>query len=46
MTFKGHTDRIGGIAFHPQSTINLEKSVMNFATGGADTSIHLWSLDE
>ncbi|KAI9498551.1 WD40-repeat-containing domain protein [Zychaea mexicana] len=46
MQFRGHTDRIGGIAFHPDSTISREKSVMNFATGGADSLIHLWSLDK
>ncbi|KAI8140523.1 WD40-repeat-containing domain protein [Fennellomyces sp. T-0311] len=46
LTFRGHTDRIGGIAFHPESTISLDKSVMNFATGGADSLIHLWSLDK
>ena len=46
LTYKGHTDRVGGIAFHPESTISLDKSVMNFATGGADSLIHLWSLDK
>ncbi|KAI9311675.1 WD40-repeat-containing domain protein [Dichotomocladium elegans] len=46
LTFKGHTDRIGGIAFHPEATKSLEKNVMNFATGSADTLIHLWSLDK
>ena len=46
ISFKGHTDRIGGIAFHPESTISLDKSVMNFATSGADSFIHLWSLDK
>ncbi|ORZ03033.1 WD40-repeat-containing domain protein, partial [Syncephalastrum racemosum] len=46
MTFKGHTDRVGGIAFHPESTISLDKSVMNFATSGADALIHLWSLEK
>ncbi|KAI7847454.1 WD40-repeat-containing domain protein [Circinella umbellata] len=46
MTFKGHTDRIGGIAFHPESTKSLDKSVMNFVTSGADSFIHLWSLDK
>lgn len=45
-TFRGHTDRIGGIAFHPEATISLEKSVMNFATSGADSAIHLWSLEK
>ncbi|KAJ8656388.1 hypothetical protein O0I10_007956 [Lichtheimia ornata] len=46
ITFKGHTDRIGGIAFHPEATISLDKSVMNFATGSADSMIHLWNLEK
>ncbi|KAG0174743.1 U4/U6 small nuclear ribonucleoprotein Prp4 [Apophysomyces sp. BC1034] len=46
MTFKGHTDRVGGVAFRPGATIDLEKSVVNLASGGADSVINLWSLDK
>jgi U4/U6 small nuclear ribonucleoprotein PRP4 len=41
---RGHTDRIGGIAWHPEATLSLSPEVANLATGGADTDIHLWSL--
>ncbi|KAF7727332.1 hypothetical protein EC973_007641 [Apophysomyces ossiformis] len=46
MTYKGHTDRVGGVAFRPGATTELEKSVVNLATGGADSLVHLWSLDK
>ncbi|CAG8440228.1 3056_t:CDS:10 [Diversispora eburnea] len=42
---KGHTDRIGGVAWHPDSTLSIDKSVVNLASGAADSMIHLWSLD-
>ncbi|CAG8758632.1 25017_t:CDS:10, partial [Dentiscutata erythropus] len=45
ITFKGHTDRIGGVAWHPQSTLSIDKSVVNLASGGADGLINLWSLE-
>ncbi|KAI8097248.1 WD40-repeat-containing domain protein, partial [Halteromyces radiatus] len=44
-TLAGHSDRVGGVAFHPESTLTLDKSVVNFATSGAEGSIKLWSLD-
>ncbi|KAI8985199.1 WD40-repeat-containing domain protein [Pilobolus umbonatus] len=46
LTLKGHNDKVGGIAFHPQSTISLDKSVVNLATGGADGLIQLWNLEK
>ncbi|KAI9267418.1 WD40-repeat-containing domain protein [Sporodiniella umbellata] len=46
MTLKGHNDKVGGVAFHPESTISLEKSVLNLATGAADGLIRLWSLEK
>ncbi|KAJ1924268.1 hypothetical protein IWQ60_005307 [Tieghemiomyces parasiticus] len=44
LTLKGHTDRVSGLDFHPQSTMGLSPSVVNLATGSADKLIHLWSL--
>ncbi|KAI9018624.1 WD40-repeat-containing domain protein [Phycomyces nitens] len=46
MTFKGHTDRVGGVAFHPEATLGQSKSAVNLASGGADSLVHLWSLDK
>ncbi|ORZ25920.1 WD40-repeat-containing domain protein, partial [Absidia repens] len=44
-TLAGHSDRVGGVAFHPESTLTLDKSVANFATSGAEGTVKLWSLD-
>ncbi|KAJ2901571.1 hypothetical protein GGI21_004673 [Coemansia aciculifera] len=42
----GHTDRIGGISFHPQATLGLGDETADFASGAADTLIYLWSLNK
>ncbi|KAG9289851.1 hypothetical protein G9A89_015431 [Geosiphon pyriformis] len=44
-TLKGHTDRIGGIAWHPEATISIGANSVNLASGAADCLIHLWSLE-
>ncbi|PVU93614.1 hypothetical protein BB559_003217 [Furculomyces boomerangus] len=41
----GHNDKVSGICFHPQSTINLDPKAVNIATGGSDNQICLWSLE-
>ncbi|KAI9619276.1 hypothetical protein H4Q26_011959 [Puccinia striiformis f. sp. tritici PST-130] len=43
--FKGHSDRIGGLAWHPGATLSQSTSSVNFITGGADAKVQLWSLD-
>ncbi|KAJ2345201.1 hypothetical protein GGH91_002613 [Coemansia sp. RSA 2671] len=45
-TFSGHTDRVGGISFHPKATLGLGDETADFASGAADTLIHLWSLNK
>ncbi|KAJ2459401.1 hypothetical protein GGI02_005885, partial [Coemansia sp. RSA 2322] len=41
-TFCGHTDRVGGLSFHPQATVGLiGDGVADFASGAADNRIHL-----
>ncbi|KAJ2742968.1 hypothetical protein GGI20_004101 [Coemansia sp. BCRC 34301] len=45
-TFCGHTDRVGGISFHPQATLGLGDETADFASGAADTHIYLWSLNK
>ncbi|KAG0147078.1 hypothetical protein CROQUDRAFT_656542 [Cronartium quercuum f. sp. fusiforme G11] len=42
--FKGHTDRIGGLAWHPDATLGQSTSSVNLVTGGADSKVQLWSL--
>ncbi|CAB4401112.1 uncharacterized protein OCT59_001901 [Rhizophagus irregularis] len=44
-TLKGHTDRVGGVSWHPQATISIDRNVVNLASGGADGFINLWSLE-
>ncbi|CAH7686117.1 serine/threonine-protein kinase PRP4 [Phakopsora pachyrhizi] len=42
--FKGHSDRIGGLAWHPGATLTQSSSSVNLMTGGADSKVQLWSL--
>lgn len=44
-TFKGHKERLSGIAWHPQATLSMSRSSVNLASCSADGAIHLWSLD-
>ncbi|GHJ84728.1 hypothetical protein NliqN6_1130 [Naganishia liquefaciens] len=43
-TMRGHADRIGGVAWHPQATISQSQEAVNFATGAADGLVKIWSL--
>ena len=43
---KGHKERIGGVAWHPQATLTQTASSVNFATSGADNDIKLWDLEK
>ncbi|KAJ2802302.1 hypothetical protein H4R20_003329 [Coemansia guatemalensis] len=44
-SYRGHTDRIGGLSLHPQAGERGE-SVADFASGAADNNIFLWSLEK
>jgi len=41
---RGHTDRIGGISWHPKATLGQSTASVNLASGGGEGNIHLWSL--
>lgn len=43
---RGHTEKVGGAAWHPEATIGLSESAVNFATGGGEGDVKLWSLAE
>lgn len=48
-TLRGHTDRIGGIAWAPGATLpgtTVSPDSVNLASGGAEGNIHLWSLNQ
>lgn len=42
---RGHTEKIGGAAWHPQATLGLSESAVNIASGGGEGDVKLWSLD-
>jgi U4/U6 small nuclear ribonucleoprotein PRP4 len=44
MTLRGHTDKVGGLAWHPRATLSQSTTELNLATGAADSKIHLWNL--
>jgi len=39
-----HSDRVGGVAWHPQATLSQPETALNLASGGADGTVALWSL--
>ncbi|KAH8820412.1 U4/U6 small nuclear ribonucleoprotein-like protein Prp4 [Xylogone sp. PMI_703] len=48
-SLRGHTDRIGGIAWHPEATLpgtTLSPDSVNMASGGAEGNVNLWSLNQ
>lgn len=42
---RGHTDRVGGLSWHPEATLTLDAGSANLASGAGDGTIHLWSVD-
>ncbi|KAJ5640405.1 hypothetical protein N7528_000030 [Penicillium herquei] len=47
--FKGHTDRVGGLAWFPGATLpqsNVSPSTVNLISGGGEGNINLWALDQ
>ena len=41
----GHSDRVGGVAWHPNATLSQGPDLINLASGGGEGSVNLWSLD-
>ncbi|CAG7847462.1 U4/U6 small nuclear ribonucleoprotein Prp4 AltName: Full=U4/U6 snRNP 60 kDa protein; AltName: Full=WD splicing factor Prp4 [Serendipita indica DSM 11827] len=44
-THRGHSDKIGGVAWHPSATLSLSPASANLVSGGGEGNVHLWSLD-
>ncbi|KAL1758159.1 WD40-repeat-containing domain protein [Schizophyllum commune] len=44
-TLRGHSDRVGGVAWHPQATLSLGPDQVNIASGAGDNCVNLWSLN-
>jgi U4/U6 small nuclear ribonucleoprotein PRP4 len=45
ITSSGHSDRVGGVSWHPKATVSQAPSSVNLASGAGDHNVHLWSLD-
>lgn len=48
-TLRGHTDRVGGIAWAPGATVEgsgVGGAAVNLASGGAEGKVHLWNLEK
>ncbi|KAI0705181.1 U4/U6 snRNP-specific spliceosomal protein [Cytidiella melzeri] len=44
-TLRGHNDRVGGVAWHPNATLTQSEESVNLVSGAGDTNVHLWSLN-
>ncbi|KAF8977443.1 hypothetical protein BGZ46_007383 [Entomortierella lignicola] len=44
-TLRGHTDKIGGLKWHPDAHISQDRGAVNLASGGGDGTVNLWSLE-
>ncbi|KAI9236645.1 MAG: U4/U6 snRNP-specific spliceosomal protein [Podila humilis] len=44
-TLRGHTDKVGGIKWHPNAHISQDRGAVNLATGASDGIVNLWSLE-
>lgn len=41
----GHSDRVGGVAWHPQATLSQDPGAVNLVSGAGDCNVNLWSLN-
>lgn len=44
-SLRGHGDRVGGLAWHPQATLSQSEDVVNLVSGAGDFTVNLWSLN-
>ncbi|KAG6868946.1 hypothetical protein C0993_007160 [Termitomyces sp. T159_Od127] len=44
-SLRGHEDRVGGVAWHPQATLTQGKELVNLASGAGEGNVNLWSLE-
>lgn len=42
---RGHTDRVGGVAWHPKATLSQSEDAVNLVSGAGDANLHFWSLN-
>lgn len=41
----GHSDRVGGVAWHPQATLSQSVDSVNLISGAGDACVNVWSLN-
>ena len=41
----GHSDRVGGVAWHPQATLSQSVDSVNLVSGAGDACVIVWSLN-
>lgn len=41
----GHSDRVGGVAWHPQATLSQSVDSVNLVSGAGDACVNVWSLN-
>ena len=41
----GHSDRVGGVAWHPQATLSQSVDSVNLVSGAGDAYVNVWSLN-
>lgn len=41
----GHSDRVGGVAWHPQATLSQSEDSVNLVSGAGDACVNVWSLN-
>lgn len=44
-TLRSHTERVSGLAWHPQATQGLSPTAANLVSGGCDSVAKLWPLE-
>lgn len=44
-SLRGHSDRVGGVAWHPQATLSRNPDLVNLVSGGGEGNVNLWSIN-
>ena len=42
---RGHTDKVSGVAWHPQATLSQSPDAVNLVSGAGEGAVNLWSLN-
>ncbi|KAH6915982.1 U4/U6 snRNP-specific spliceosomal protein [Coprinopsis sp. MPI-PUGE-AT-0042] len=42
---RGHSDKVSGVAWHPQATLSQSPDAVNLVSGAGEGAVNLWSLN-